>query len=435
MEHQEMHPSGPERARVTRPATDGARFQACPPRRAVHPLMSLQQAAGNTAVTQLVARSVQRAPKPGTSTASTGSSTPGKRVVFLDNDVIGEIGDGNLALAEALLALRISGAELRMSRYNFAEAGQGPAVGSGTRRLIIRELGIIVDEGGGLSSRIETYADAASRGVAIQPKDVPVLAAVRAAGAHAEIWSLDGGVKQNAALLGVRLAPESRLPLTRVTTRNNRAGLDNVGLDAWDIGADGIAVLRSSPPGTVSGPTPQGKNPAATGPAATGTQIGSGPRRPIASGGGTRVGASEAATIAGGLLTAGIMLTTPAIKRWFAERYLKEKWKAEERAMVEQAIVARSADYNKLIGSRRNAIAAARSRSESVVLHVVVDSEWTDTDLGPAQTKATVSYFTLLFPGDIPLEWPLFQPKQSKTGAFFHTATRSRRRQVFSLPL
>lgn len=181
------------------------------------------------------------------------------------------------------------------------------------------------------------------------------------------------------------------------------------------------------------GPLPTGPLPAAT-PANSGT------RRPIRSGGGDSGGRTSIkgpgfGTMLGGLLTAGFVLATPLVKQWFAEHYLQKKWKAEERAMVERAILERTGAFNKLIGSRRDDIAAAQVRGEPVVLHVVVDTELSETDLGPAQTKATVAYFTLLFLGDVPIEWPLFQHKQGAAGAFFHTTKRSRGRLVFDLPL
>jgi hypothetical protein len=142
---------------------------------------------------------------------SSGGGAVTKRTVFLDNDVIGAIVDGNKPVADALQQMRAAGADVRISRYNYVEASHGEPVGAGARKLVVRELAITIDEGAGLASRAETYTELSKgKPVSVQPKDVPVLAAVRAADPNAELWSLDGGVKTNAKRFGVKLAPPVR---------------------------------------------------------------------------------------------------------------------------------------------------------------------------------------------------------------------------------
>jgi hypothetical protein len=36
-------------------------------------------------------------------------------------------------------------------------------------------------------------------------------------------------------------------------------------------------------------------------------------------------------------------------------------------------------------------------------------TEWTDTDFGPAKTKAYVTYYSVLLEGETAVDWPLFQ--------------------------
>ena len=155
-----------------------------------------------------------------------------------DNDVLGEVAGGNKPVADSLMRLRAGGADIRISRYNYVEATHGEPVGAGARSLIVRELGITIDEGGGLLSRKATYEElSAGKPAMVQPKDVPMIGAVRAAGPDAELWTLDGGVKTNARRFGVTLAPEESGAVgvrgARVKTANVRAGLNNVGLQRW----------------------------------------------------------------------------------------------------------------------------------------------------------------------------------------------------------
>jgi hypothetical protein len=173
-----------------------------------------------------------------------GGSGSSRRIVYLDNDVVGAVVDGNKPVAEALMKMRASGTDVRITRYNYVETTHGEPIRAGARRLVIEKLAITIDEGGGFASRRATYIELSSgKPAAVQPKDVPMLAAVRAAGPDAELWSLDGGPKQNAKRFGVRLAPESSLAQVK-TPLDVRVGLDNVGLQAYEIAADGTPIRR-----------------------------------------------------------------------------------------------------------------------------------------------------------------------------------------------
>jgi len=178
----------------------------------------------------------------------TGSSGPTRRVVYLDTDVLGAIADGNRPAARALQALRAANADIRIARYNYVEATHGEPARAGARQLIVQELGITIDEGAGLASRLPTYGRAALEKIDVQSKDLPMIAAVRLAGADAELWSFDGGVKTNAPRLGVKIAPESKLNDGRLTPSSARpdvrTSLNQVGLDSWDITTDGTPIRR-----------------------------------------------------------------------------------------------------------------------------------------------------------------------------------------------
>ena len=77
--------------------------------------------------------------------------------------------------------------------------------------------------------------------------------------------------------------------------------------------------------------------------------------------------------------------------------------------MVERAIEAHLLWFNSLILSRLPDIQKEKAAGRQVILHIVVDTEWVDTDYGPAQIHADVFSSDLLFEGDTPIEWPLFQ--------------------------
>lgn len=181
--------------------------------------------------------------------AGPGGNGSQGRIVYLETDVLSQIAGGNKPMADALQAMRASGTDVRITRYNYTEATHGAPVSAGARKFIVQELVIKIDEGGGLASRKATYERLADKPVMVQPKDVPMIAAVRAAGPNAELWSLDGGVKSNVKQFGVKLAPESWLPSLK-TPLDVRAGLNNVGLHAWDIASDGTPIRRPVLAGT-----------------------------------------------------------------------------------------------------------------------------------------------------------------------------------------
>jgi len=136
-----------------------------------------------------------------------------------------------------------------------------------------------------------------------------------------------------------------------------------------------------------------------------------------------------------GLLTAALVLATPLIKQWFADNYLQEKWTAEEQAMVMKAIEGSVPRYNILILSRRADIQREKAAGRPVKLRIDVDTQWVDTDFGPAQTHATVSHFTLLFADDVEVEWPLFQKHYGFWSQLLSAARITCRRNAYYIPL
>jgi hypothetical protein len=150
------------------------------------------------------------------------------------------------------------------------------------------------------------------------------------------------------------------------------------------------------------------------------------------SGGGSRIGVGTALW---GLVAGAAVLAVPLIKDYFARHYLREKWAAEERAMVLDAIVASTPKYNALITSRLQETKKELAAGRQVNLHVEVDTEWVDTDFGPAMIKAEVSYYTLLFKGDTPIEWPLFQEKRGFFATWLKKPMKTRRREAYNFPL
>jgi hypothetical protein len=146
-------------------------------------------------------------------------------------------------------------------------------------------------------------------------------------------------------------------------------------------------------------------------------------------------GDDEMSGAVGAWLEGLLVITTPLIKQWFAKKYLQEKWSAAEREMVQRAIAAFAWPFNVLITSRRLDILQAKAAGQQVKLHVVVDTEWIDTDFGPAQIKAEVSSYTLLFPGETAIEWPLFQPHYGFWAALLKAAQITHRRAAYDFVL
>jgi hypothetical protein len=146
-------------------------------------------------------------------------------------------------------------------------------------------------------------------------------------------------------------------------------------------------------------------------------------------------GAEEVGSMIDGILAAVWVLAVPPIKQWFANNYLQEKWTAEEQAMVMNAIEGSVSRYNILILSRRADIEREKAAGRPVRLRIDVDTEWTATDAGPAQTGATVSHFTLLFADDTEVEWPLFQKHYGFWSQLLKAARISYRRSAYYIPL
>jgi hypothetical protein len=134
-------------------------------------------------------------------------------------------------------------------------------------------------------------------------------------------------------------------------------------------------------------------------------------------------------------LTAAWVLSVPLIKQWFAKNYLNDKWTAEAQAMVVKAIEAAVPLFNVAIMARKTDIDREKAAGREVRLQVDVDTEWIDTDFGPAQIKASVSYYTVMLQGETPVEWPLFQRDYGFWSALFHEARITNRRSTYYFTL
>lgn len=156
----------------------------------------------------------------------------------------------------------------------------------------------------------------------------------------------------------------------------------------------------------------------------SGTIGGAGP------GGGAMMGA-----MLGGLLTGAWVLSVPALKKWFAETYLAGKWSAEARAMVMKAIEAALPRVNILLLGHAQKIQSEKAAGHPVKLRIDVDTESVDTDMGPAQIHAEVSYFYVLYDGDTEVEWPVFQKPYGFWSRLLHAARITRRRSTLYFPL
>ncbi len=167
------------------------------------------------------------------------------------------------------------------------------------------------------------------------------------------------------------------------------------------------------------------------------TRAGSSAGRPVPTAGGEIGGGGGGLVgpMVGGVLTAAWVLSVPLIKQWFAKNYLNDKWTAEAQAMVVKAIEASVDRFNVAIMARKAEIDREKAAGREVRLRVDVDTEWVDTDFGPAQIKASVSYYTVVLQGETPIEWPLFQPGYGFWSALFHRARITNRRQTYYFTL
>lgn len=120
-------------------------------------------------------------------------------------------------------------------------------------------------------------------------------------------------------------------------------------------------------------------------------------------------GGGTAGPMLSGILTAAWVISVPLIKQWFAKNYLSDKWTAEAQAMVVKAIESSIDRFNIAIIARKADIDREKAAGRQVRLHVDVDTEWVDTDMGPAQTRPTVSSYNVLLEGENAVPWPLFR--------------------------
>lgn len=175
------------------------------------------------------------------------------------------------------------------------------------------------------------------------------------------------------------------------------------------------------------------------------TRAGSTVSRPVTTTSGSIGGSTGSSTggaggglggaMVGGLVTAAWTIAVPLIKEWFAKNYLNDKWTAEAQAMVVKAIERSVHLFNIAIIIRRADIEREKAAGREVRLRVDVDTEWTDTDYGPAQTKAYVSYYAVMLEGETAIEWPLFQREYGFWSALFRVARITNRRSTYYFTL
>ncbi len=134
-------------------------------------------------------------------------------------------------------------------------------------------------------------------------------------------------------------------------------------------------------------------------------------------------------------LTAVFMLSVPLIKAWFAKNYLNDKWTAEAQAMVVKAIEDTILSFNIAIIARGADLVRERAAGREVRLRVDVDTEWVDTDYGPAQTKAYVSNYAVMLEGETAIEWPLFQNSYGFWSTLGRAARVTNRRSTYYFTL
>lgn len=136
-----------------------------------------------------------------------------------------------------------------------------------------------------------------------------------------------------------------------------------------------------------------------------------------------------------GVVTAAWVIAVPLIKEWFAKNYLNDKWAAQAQAMVVRAIESSVHLFNIAIIARRTEVEREKAAGRQVRLRVDVDTEWTDTDFGPAQTRAYVTYYSVLLEGETAADWPLFQRDYGFWEALFRVARVTIKRQTYYLTL
>lgn len=172
------------------------------------------------------------------------------------------------------------------------------------------------------------------------------------------------------------------------------------------------------------------------------TRAGSSTSRPVTTASGSIAGPTGGGAggglvgpMVGGVLTAAFIVSVPLIKQWFAKNYLNDKWTAEAQAMVVKAIEGSVHLFNVAIMARKAEIDREKAAGREVRLRVDVDTEWVDTDFGPAQIKATVSYYAVMLEGETAMEWPLFQRSYGFWSRLFNAARITNRRSTYYLTL
>jgi hypothetical protein len=136
-----------------------------------------------------------------------------------------------------------------------------------------------------------------------------------------------------------------------------------------------------------------------------------------------------------GVMTAMFMLSMPLINEWFAKNYLNDKWTAEAHAMVVKAIEGAVLLFNLAIIARGADIVREKAAGRQVRLRVDVDTEWVGTRFGPAQIKASVSYYAVMLEGETAVEWPLFQRQPGFWSRLFGAARITNRRSTYYFTL
>lgn len=219
--------------------------------------------------------------------ASAGGAAPAARVVYIDANIIIQINRGNQRVAEALRQMRAAGTEIRISPFQYNELVLRPEIPrtATAQRLLLSDLNIRVGAAPTLAQRVDVQlaGQTARGGNIMQIKDQQLVASARSDGRAVQIWSLDTPFTSNARQVertyGVRIAPESRLPVERGRA-DYRVGRQLLGLEPVQISLTG-QVTRTAPRGP--GPVPPGGAPPAPPAPTPGSSYGTGTR--VAAGG------------------------------------------------------------------------------------------------------------------------------------------------------
>jgi Domain of unknown function (DUF4157) len=209
---------------------------------------------------------VQRQP---TSPAGGGGSTPPARVVYIDANVIIQINRGNQSVANALRQMRSSGVEVRISPFQYNELVNNPEIPrtATAQRLMLQEMNITQGASPTQAQRVDTTlaGETGSGNNIMQIRDQQLVASARAGGRNVEIWSLDTPFTSNPRQVentyGVRVAPESQLPLATNSRPDYRVGRQLLGLQPVQISLTGQVTRNPPPLGGGSGGVPGGGTP------------------------------------------------------------------------------------------------------------------------------------------------------------------------------